>query len=150
MLEDQNLYDAIAGLKHLSNLKKIIDKAEMINMFKKEGPFTIFAPYNGAFGSFTTYEPEDLLHEYIKITLEETIESKESAEKILKHITVPGRITLDDLKSFDVIAALDGSNITLTTSNGAIIAGNSFILNYDIECINGIIHITDEVLKPTP
>jgi uncharacterized surface protein with fasciclin (FAS1) repeats len=145
----KSLYETIAGLAYFNNLLKIIDKAEMAERLNSEGHFTLFGPYDGAFGTYSTYDPDDLLHYYQANPLDEILESKKSAQEVLGYILVPEIYTLEDLKKYTAIVSLDGRDIPLTTTNGYIIPGKAFVLNYNIRAKNGIIHVTDEVLRPT-
>lgn len=144
-----SIYDTVASLYYLKFLKEIIDQAEMTQLLKTKGPFTIFAPHNGAFGTFTTYDPDDEAHEYVQASLDDLLTSKESAQTILNYLLVPERYTLEDLMTFTSITAVDGNDIPIDTTDGNIIIGNSSLMNSDIECANGIIHVTGELLQPT-
>ena len=145
----KNIFETVTGLSYFKNLSKIIMKAEMVKKLSLEGPFTLFGPYDGAFSTYTTYDADDLAHEYVVAPLEEIIDSQETALRILNQLLVPGRLPLSDLLTRTSITALDGNDIPIDITNGNIIAGNSSLMIPDIECTNGIIHVTGEVLQPT-
>ncbi len=145
-----NIYETVAGLQYLKSIRLVIEKAQMVELLKNEGPFTFFVPHNGAFGAFTTYEAEDLLHEYIQADLEKILGSRRSAQETLNYLLLAGRLPLSDLKTRLSVTALDGHDIPIDTTNGeSIIVGNAYLLNSDLECTNGIIHVTGELLQPT-
>lgn len=151
MLKDEtkSIYQTILGLEYFKNLSKIVQKAQKQEMLDQQGPFTLFGPHDGAFYTFTTYEPDDLAHEIPVISLEEVLASPKSAEDVLSYLLIPARYTLRDLRALTAVTALNGQDIPLTVTNGNIIPGNSYLMNSDIECTNGIIHVTGSVLQPT-
>ncbi len=144
-----NLYETVAGLNYFSSLTKIIKRSKMVEMLKNEGPFTLFGPYDGAFSAYTTYDPDDLLHEYPQFNLESILADEKSARDTLNYLLVPEMLPLEELAKRSSVTALNGLDIPIDTTNGNIIPGDSFVLNHDLECTNGIIHVTDELLRPS-
>lgn len=144
-----NLYDTVAEHRYLKSFKEIIDRAKMADELKKGGPYTVFAPHNGAFNLYTTYDPDDEAHEYLQAPLESILSSPETARLTLLHLLIPQKLTFENLSRLTSITALDGNSIPIETTNGNLIVGNSPIMNFDMECTNGIIHVTGELLQPT-
>jgi len=144
-----NLYKTISQTRYLKLFKEIIDRAQMIEEFKTGGPFTVFAPHNNAFHLYTSYDPDDEAHEYLQAPLETILSSPEIAKQTLRHLLVPHKFKLKDLNNLTSITALDGNSIPIETTDDTIIVGNSSIMNFDIDCTNGIIHVTEELLQPT-
>ena len=142
------LYKTITSLVYFSSLRHIIDKANMAQTLTTEGPFTLLGPYDGAFSAYTTYDPDDLLHEFPKTDLDALLSSETLARKAILSILVGGRLTFSDLKSYTTITTLNGKDLSIVGTNGNLIIQNSFMLNSDIECSNGIIHVTDELIQP--
>ena len=147
--EAKSIYQTILGIEYFKNLTKIVQKAQKEEMLNLEGPFTLFGPHDGAFYTFTTYEPEDIAHEIPVISLDEVLASQKSAEDVLGYLLIPASYTLKDLRAYTAITALNGQDIPLAITNGNVIPGNSYLMNTDIECTNGIIHVTGSVLQPT-
>jgi len=145
----ENIFETVLSFEYFKNLTKIIEKAEMAKSLSLEGPFTLFGPYDGAFSTYTTYDADDLAHEYVVAPLEEIISSQEAALRALNHFLVLGRLPLSDLLTRTSITALDGNDIPIDITDNNIIVGNSSLMISDIECTNGIIHVTGEVLQPT-
>lgn len=143
-----NLYVTVSSLAYFSSLTKIIEKAEMVELLRDNGPLTLFGPYDGAFGTYTTYEPEDLLHEIEVISLEEVLTSKDYAREIISDIIVPKLYPLKSLLRLNSVTTLSGKDISLSATNGNIVPDNSFVLNSDLYCTNGVIHVTDTVIRP--
>lgn len=144
-----SIYDTVAGLNYYTSLTKIIKKAKMVEILKKGGPFTLFGPYDGAFSAYTTYDADDQLHEFPQFDLENILSSEKTAKDTLNYLLIAGVLPIEELTKRQSVTALNGLDIPITTTDGNIIPGDSFILNYDIECTNGIIHVTDEVLQPS-
>lgn len=133
----------------LSTLVSALQTAEMVNLLKvSEGPYTVFAPNNSAFGEVdeatldTLMKPEnqqklgDLLQYHV---VEDEITSQELIDLINEN---DGEYTISTMGGANLTATLDGENVILTDE-----AGNTAkIVQADIDASNGIVHIIDAVV----
>lgn len=138
------------GNEDFSTLVTAVTAAELGETLSGEGPFTVFAPTNDAFGKL----PEGTL---------ETLtapEGKEQLTSILTYHVVAG--ATDAATLTNAIEANDGSFEITTVNGGALTAtvqdgnvvltdaagGTSTVTATDLAASNGVIHVIDTVLMP--
>lgn len=106
-------------------------------------PFTVFAPNNAAFGDFLVETGYSGLAAIPSNVLEKT----------LKYHVVTGANALSSSLSNDqVINTFSGQAVTVKTSPTRLKDVNNRdcnIINTDVQCSNGVIHVLSKVLKPT-
>ncbi|MEO0870597.1 MAG: fasciclin domain-containing protein [Pseudomonadota bacterium] len=144
------IVDVAAGDETFSTLVAAVTAAELGETLSGEGPFTVFAPTNDAFGKL----PEGTVE---KLTTEDTA----TLATILQYHVVEGAVDAATLT--DAIAAAGEEGYTVTTVgggtftaavvDGAVVltdaAGNtSTVVTTDVEASNGMIHVIDTVLMP--
>jgi uncharacterized surface protein with fasciclin (FAS1) repeats len=146
-----NIVETAAGNPAFSSLVTALQTAGLVDTLAGEGPFTVFAPTDDAFGKLDPAVLNDLLTNEASLgTLTE----------ILTYHVVPGRITADML-GLDVVSllkaattggyaeALNGSDLRFDlTPFGVMINGESMVTTANLETSNGIIHVIDTVLMP--
>ncbi|WP_282136891.1 fasciclin domain-containing protein [Seonamhaeicola maritimus] len=103
------------------------------------GPFTVFAPTNGAFGNLLTDLGASALTDIPTGTVDSVL---------LMHI-VSGNIQSDGLPNGTVSTlggdiTADNTNFTLTNSNGTSNIVTSLV---DIQAANGVVHVIDRVIR---
>ena len=134
-----------------TTLLAAVKAAGLVETLQGKGPFTVFAPINGAFAALPAGTVETLLKP----------ENKRTLSSVLTYHVVAGRLT-----ARDIIAAIRKGNgtATFTTVNGQTLtamlngpmnvalrdaSGGIFnISTYDVLQSNGVIHVTDHVLLP--
>ena len=141
---------ASADEETFSTLVAAVTAAELGDVLSGEGPFTVFAPTNDAFGKL----PEGTVE---TLTTEET----EKLGAILQYHVLEGSVDAATLTTAIEGAGEDGYTITtvgggeLTASivDGAVVltdaaGGTSTVTATDVEASNGLIHVIDTVLMP--
>ena len=126
----------------LTSLKGAIDTAGLATALSGTGNFTVFAPTNAAFAavaSTTAGLNATQLGNVLKYHVLTSIVKASSA------ITVAGST------SNQVSTLLGGSDkITLTVPAGVLKANAAKITIFNIRCTNGVVHVIDAVLLPSP
>ena len=126
----------------LTSLKGAIDTAGLTTALSGTGNFTVFAPTNAAFSavaSTTSGLNATQLGNVLKYHVLTSIVKASSA------ITVAGST------SNQVSTLLGGSDkITLTVPAGVLKANAAKITIFNIRCTNGVVHVIDAVLIPSP
>ena len=122
-----DIVDTAVSAGSFNTLVQAVQAADLVDVLKGDGPYTVFAPTDEAFAKL----PEG--------TLEALLADKEKLAQVLKYHVVPGK--------------LDASKVTamsdLDTAAGASLPVDSIkIAQTDIMTSNGIIHVIDEVLIP--
>ena len=148
--DPQTIVGVAAGNENFSTLVAAVKAADLVGVLNGDGPFTVFAPTNAAFGNL----PEGTVASLLKP------ENKETLTAVLTYHVVAGKFM-----AADVVAAIKENNGTFTIptvqggkliasmKNGKVIltdvAGNtSTIVITDVEATNGVIHAIDSVVMP--
>lgn len=147
---DKDIVDIAASADDFSTLVAAVQAADLVNTLKSDGPFTVFAPTNNAFGKLPTGTVESLL----------APEAKDQLTTILAYHVVPTNISAEMLVmaieatggNFEM-KTVAGSTLTATVKNGrpALVdaQGNtSYITKTDLNASNGTIHVIDTVVLP--
>lgn len=135
-----NMLEKIEAQDNYSILLKAINSAGMEDILTENGPYTLFAPENGAFENL----PEG-------VTIESLLqqENAEQLEEILNSHIVPGNIVSSDFSDGMVITTLGGNELIVKEEGGNLLINESTVISPDMESYNGIIHGLDRVLLPT-
>ena len=124
--------------ERLTTLVAAVQAAELVEALSGEGPLTVFAPTNDAFGRIDEATLKGLLEE----------PGRESLRRILAHHVVPGRLDMATLREKDEITTLAGTTIAVDSIRDRILIGNAAIESPDLVASNGIVHVIDRVLLP--
>lgn len=116
-------------------LVSAVTDAGLADALSGEGPFTVFAPTDDAFGNL----PDGLLE---SLTIEQLSE-------ILQYHVISADIKSGDLEEEQAVASLTGENLFVTASGGEVLVNNqSSVITADVDASNGTIHGINEVLLP--
>ena len=146
----KSIVDVAVSNSDFSTLVTALKAADLVGALQGDGPFTVFAPTNAAFGKIDSKTLNSLLE----------TENKKALANILTYHVVSG-----EFKAKDVVAALEKGNgmVELKALNGETITvmqkkgkiwlkdtqGNySEITATDVMGSNGVIHVIDTVVMP--
>ena len=150
MYPTKNIVENAVNSKDHTTLVAAVKAAGLVETLSSAGPFTVFAPTNGAFDKLPKGTVETLLKPENKATL----------TKILTYHVVAGRMTSTDLTK--AIKAGKGKATLKTVSGGTLTAmmkgksielkdekgGISTVTIADVLQSNGVIHVINTVLMP--
>lgn len=129
----KNLVETAIDAGNFKTLVKVLQEAGLVDILRKDGPYTIFAPTDEAFLKLPTGTLENLLHDKEKLT------------EILTNHVLPNMIIAKNVANLQNVKTINGKNIKIKTGKSVKI-DNAKIITTDIKCKNGIIHVIDEVL----
>ena len=135
---EQSIPAIASSSERLETLVAAVTATELVGALSGEGPFTVFAPTDEAFGRLPDGTIESLLEEPGKKTL----------TRILTHHVIPGRYEASDLVGMDSIETLAGTSLTLASLKGRLLVEESIVESANIGASNGVVHIIDRVLLP--
>ena len=151
MLPSRTIVDNAVNSADHTTLVAAVKAAGLVDTLEGPGPFTVFAPVNGAFAALPPGTVETLLKP----------ENRAKLTGILTYHVVPGR--LDSAALREQVAA-GGGMASLKTVNGQTLTvkangpsnlvledgrgGIATISTYDVYQSNGVIHVIDDVLLP--
>ncbi len=124
--------------------------AGLVETLSGEGPFTVFAPTNGAFVALL----DTLGDDYNALADFDTAEEKALLVKILTYHVVAGTAAFSgDLSDGQVIATFQGENVGINIKDGTVhiedaTDSNATVAIPDVEASNGVVHVINKVLLP--
>jgi transforming growth factor-beta-induced protein len=107
-----------------------------------EGPFTVFAPTDGAFAALPAGALQGLLDDQAALT-----------NVLLYHATDAGALVASQVVALVSEGAVDvtmlnGDDVTVALDNGAVRVNDATVVITDVLTANGVIHVIDAVLLP--
>lgn len=134
----KDIVDTAVGNADFSILVSALQKADLVDALKGDGPFTVFAPTNAAFQK---------LLDALDITAEELLAQPDLA-KVLTYHVVSGTVMSTDLTDGMEATTLNGEKVKFDLTGDPKV-NTSMITTVDLEATNGVIHVIDTVLVPT-
>ena len=134
----KDIVDTAVAAGSFETLVKAVAAADLVDVLKGEGPFTVFAPVDAAFKAL----PEGTIEVLLKP------ENKSKLAGILTYHVLSGKVMSSDIlgKKLDV-TMVNGSTAEIDATDGVKIASAN-VIQADIETSNGVIHIIDAVILP--
>lgn len=120
-----------------STLVTALEAAGLVAALQGDGPFTVFAPTNEAFGKVDKKVLADLFEP----------ENKAQLGSVLKFHVVSGKLLAANVIERNSVTTLNGDAAIRKDDHGVWIAG-ARITATDIACSNGVIHVIDSVMMP--
>lgn len=130
-----NIIDTAIDAGSFNTLVDAIQTAGLVETLQGAGPFTVFAPSDEAFAK---------IPEKIRAAL---IADSDALAELLSYHVIAGEVTAADVAKLNSATTVQGSNITIDTSNGIKVDGAN-VITADIRASNGIIHVIDAVMIP--
>ncbi|WP_229748791.1 fasciclin domain-containing protein [Hymenobacter frigidus] len=143
MTANKDIVDNAAGSADHTTLVAAVKAAGLVETLKGTGPFTVFAPTNGAFDKLPAGTVASLL----------TPEMKPTLTKILTYHVVPGRLMAADLKNGQMLTTVEGETLTVMVDGSGVMlkdakGGMSKVTIANAVSSNGVTHVIDTVLMP--
>lgn len=132
---EKDIVDTAVAADGFQTLVTAVKAAGLVDALKSEGPFTVFAPTDEAFGKLP------------KGTVESLLKDKEKLQAVLKYHVVPGKVTAAQVVKLRSADTLLGQPLDIAAGDGVKI-NQANVVKTDIMCTNGVIHVIDAVLLP--
>jgi uncharacterized surface protein with fasciclin (FAS1) repeats len=129
----QSVYHTAAGLGELTTWVAAVEVGGLVDLLKGDDYITVFAPTDEAFSKLSRHWVEELLGDAGKFTA-----------NICYHIA-PGRITMGEMTRLNSLRTMLKDDLLIDASRGLQI-NRARIVEPNIECRNGVIHVIDSVL----
>jgi len=134
----KDIVDTAAGNESFTTLVAAVKAADLVEVLKGEGPFTVFAPTNEAFAKL----PEGTVESLLKP------ENKDKLTSILTYHVVSGKVMAKDVVKLSKAKTVQGSEVKITVDDEGVMIDGARVVTTDIECANGVIHVIDSVILP--
>ncbi len=135
ILPADDVVDVARSAGAFGTLLRAVDAAGLTDTLRGEGPFTVFAPSDEAFGRLPA------------ATLEGLLGDPEKLKSVLLYHVVPGKVMAADVVKLSEASTALGKTVRIDASDGVKIQGAK-VLKTDIEAANGVIHVIDQVIVP--
>ena len=134
----KDIVDTAVEAGSFETLVTAVAAADLVDVLKGEGPFTVFAPVDAAFKALPEGTVENLLKP----------ENKSKLAGILTYHVLSGKVMSSDIlgKKLEV-TMVNGSTAEIDATDGVKIASAN-VIQADIETLNGVIHVIDAVILP--
>ena len=133
-------YDVLRTAREYGTLEMFVtmlQESDLTELLRGEGPFTVFIPDDSAFKALDSKWLKQLLADH-----------KEVKKLLERHIVTDAAIIFGREESIAVVS-LSQDTLYITADAEKVTVNDAEILDEEIECSNGIIHVIDAVLmKP--
>lgn len=134
----KDIVDTAVGAGSFNTLVAAVTAADLVDTLKSEGPFTVFAPTDEAFGKL----PEGTVESLLKP------ENKEKLQAILLYHVVPGRVMAADVVKLSSAKTANDMQLAIMVDGKTVKVNNAQVIQTDIKTSNGVIHVIDTVMLP--
>ena len=131
----QNIVETAVAAGSFKTLVTAVQVAGLVDTLSGAGPFTVFAPTDEAFAKIPKETLDAVLADKVKLTA------------ILTYHVVAGKVMASDVMGLTSAKTVQGGEVKIDTSDGVMI-NDAKVVQADIECSNGVIHVIDSVLMP--
>tara|TARA_B100000674_G_scaffold317038_1_gene263807 strand:- start:1415 stop:1963 length:549 start_codon:yes stop_codon:yes gene_type:complete len=136
--QDKDIVDTAVEAGTFNTLAAALTAADLVEVLKGEGPFTVFAPTDEAFAKLPEGTVESLL----------LPENKDQLVAILTYHVVAGSVTSDQVVTLDSAATVNGASVSITASDAGVKIDDANVTAVDVLASNGVIHVIDAVILP--
>ena len=134
----KDIVDTAVDAGSFETLVAAVKAADLVEVLKSDGPFTVFAPIDNAFNALPEKTLETLLMP----------ENKEKLISILTYHVLAGKVMASDIAGKEMeVTMVNGSTAKIDATDGVKIDGAT-VIKADIETSNGVIHVIDSVILP--
>jgi uncharacterized surface protein with fasciclin (FAS1) repeats len=133
-----SIVDTAVAAGQFETLATALGAANLVDTLQGEGPFTVFAPTDEAFAKLPKKTLQALLRE----------ENRDQLAAILTLHVVSGDVRAKDVVELKRAATVNGQSLPIKVAGKEVRIGDATLLQADIECSNGVIHVIDSVLLP--
>ena len=135
---DKTVVENAVANDDFKTLVAAVKAADLVKTLSGDGPFTVFAPTNGAFAKLPKGTVEELLKP----------ENKKKLAAILTYHVVAGKVMAKDVVKLTEAKTVQGSKVKISVKDGVVSVDGAKVVKADIVCKNGVIHVIDAVIVP--
>ncbi len=135
---ENTIVDKAVEAGSFQTLVKAVQAAGLVETLSGEGPFTVFAPTDAAFKALPEGTLESLL----------AADAKDKLTGVLTYHVVPGKVLAEQVVGLDGAQTINGQRLEISAGKDGVRVDGATVVQTDIECSNGVIHVIDAVLLP--
>ena len=133
----QDIVDVAVGAGSFKTLVAAVKAAGLVETLKGDGPFTVFAPTDEAFGKL----PKGTLESLLKP------ENKKKLQDILTYHVVAAKVPSSKV-SAGKVAMVNKKHAKISIKKGKVMIDKANVVKTDVMASNGVIHVIDQVILP--
>lgn len=133
-----DIVDTAVSAGIFETLVAAVTAADLVDVLKGEGPFTVMAPTDEAFAAL----PEGTIETLLKP------ENKDKLVAILTYHVIPAKAKAKDALEMETAPTVQGDELTFAVVDGQAQVNGVNIIKTDIMASNGVVHVIDEMLMP--
>ncbi len=134
----KDIVDTAVEAGSFKTLAAALGAADLIGALKGDGPFTVLAPTDEAFSNLPAGTVETLLKP----------ENKQQLIDILTYHVVPGNVSARQILELSGATTLNGQRVDIQFADARVKVDSASVVQTDIQCSNGVIHVIDQVILP--
>jgi len=135
-----NIVTVAASAGQFNTLVAAIQAAGLVETLQSPGPFTVLAPTDDAFAKLPAGTLDSLL----------LPENKDKLASILKYHVIAGEFLAADVVKLDSADTVEGQAVTISATDAGVRINDANVIKTDVMASNGVIHVIDTVLIPSP
>ena len=137
---EKDIVDTAVAAGQFKTLVAAVKAADLVELLKGDGPFTVLAPTDEAFAKLPAGTVETLLKP----------ENKAKLVALLKYHVIPSKAMAADVVKLDgkTVKSAEGSPIMVEVEGKTVMVNTAKVVKTDIACSNGVIHVIDSVIMP--
>jgi uncharacterized surface protein with fasciclin (FAS1) repeats len=130
------IVEVVEKNKNMSTMLRGVKAAGLEAEWNKQGPFTVFAPSEMAFGKLAAGVLPNLLKP----------ENKKELADILNTHVVEGKTNFKDFTDGQKLKTMSGKELLVKVLNGQVIVNGSVIQGRDNDASNGVVHSLNKLI----
>ena len=134
--QSPDIVDVASEAGSFNTLIAALEAAELVDVLRSDGPFTVFAPTDDAFAAIPEADLQALLAD------------KEALTAVLTYHVVPGKVMASDVVELSNAKTVQGQDVHIAVDMGTVKVDNATVTATDIQASNGVIHVIDAVILP--
>lgn len=138
----ETVVDIIVNSEIHTTLATAVNAAGLVETLQGEGPFTVFAPTDEAFGNVDPATLDALLGDPTGLLTD-----------VLTYHVAAGLVLSGDLTEGQIVTTIFGEELTIGVTMDGVTVGNTSVtadvIVPDLLAQNGVVHVINEVLVPT-
>ena len=148
--QSKTVVDIAVGSPDHTTLVAAVKAADLVGTLSGNGPFTVFAPVNGAFNKLPAGTVDTILKPenkgmLTKVLTYHVVAGNLDSKAVAKAIKAGGgKAELTTVSGDKLWAMMDGKNLVLMDEKG----GKATDTAVDLKGSNGVIHVIDTVVMP--
>lgn len=136
MQNEKNIVETAVAAGQFDTLVTAVKEAGLVDTLSGEGPFTVFAPTDAAFGKIPEADLDALLADKAALT------------DVLTYHVVAGKVMAADVVDLSEAETVQGSTVDISVDGDTVMIDDAKVIKTDIETSNGVIHVIDSVIMP--